>query len=306
MLLRQAEILLYVLQERSFTLAAERLDLTQPAVSHAVASLERHLNLRLLHRARTGVQLTPDGERLLPYVQQLARAAERLREEAARPPHTVSGKVRIGSFPSTSIHILPRVIRTLARQHPQVDVLIFEGVPDEIARWLDQGTIDLGFLESPYPQQLDSQPVLSDEYRLLLPADHPLASRRQVEMHELSGEPFVLSKFGCEPVLRAAFGDAKATLNVTYEVRDLTTLLAMVREGLGVSMIPDLLLTQLPGDLKSVPVRPAVRRDIALAQPRGTPLSLPALTLRSAILHGMADLPPGAAGGGTGRDHGLP
>ncbi|WP_084047587.1 LysR family transcriptional regulator [Deinococcus hopiensis] len=130
MLLRQVEVLLAVLQEGSFTLAADRMEMTQPAVSHAVATLEKNLSLRLLQRGRTGVQLTPDGQRLLPHFQKLARTAEHLREEAARGPDTLSGKVRIGSFPSTSIHVLPHVIRAMAEQYPRVEVLIFEGLPD--------------------------------------------------------------------------------------------------------------------------------------------------------------------------------
>lgn len=106
-------------------------------------------------------------------------------------------------------------------------------------------------------------------------------------LHQLSGEPFILSKFGCEPVLRAAFREVNATMNVTYEVRDLATLFAMIREGLGVSMVPELLLTQVPSDLMAIRVTPAVQREIGLAHPTGTLLSRPVQTLRETILKGV-------------------
>ena len=265
MLLSQVQAFLMVLDTGSFTEAAFRLNVAQSSVSHSLSRLEKSLGVRLLDRDRTGVRLTQQGERLLPYFRSIASGVSQLQQEAQKQQQEISGKVKIGSFPSTSSRILPRTISELKQLHPAVKVSIFEGTTQDIHLWLDNHTVDLGFVELPTLPHYTLIEILQDELRLIAPLDHPLAAQPAVSLAEIARHPYVLSRFGCEPLIRQAFDTLGLTLDVVYEVRDLATLLALVEEGIGLTLVPELLFPASTLTLASVKVTPSIPRHIALA-----------------------------------------
>ncbi|WP_169743911.1 LysR family transcriptional regulator [Deinococcus misasensis] len=265
MLLSQVQVFLMVLETGSFTEAAFRLNVAQSSVSHSLSKLEKQLGVKLLQRDRSGVRLTPQGEALLPYFRSIAHGVAQLQLAARQQQGEVSGKVKIGSFPSTSCRILPRAISALKQQHPQVEVLIFEGTSSEVERWLDNHTVDLAFVELPTHSHFQLKAVFQDQLRLIVPHGHPLDVEGEILLSQISPYPYVLSKFGCEPLIRQAFMQQGLTLDVVYEVRDLTTLMALVEENIGVSLVPELLIPHSTAALASVPVRPVIQREVALA-----------------------------------------
>ena len=126
-MIAKARALMSAVEMGSLKAAAEALGCTQSAVSHMIASLEKELGFRLLRRARSGVKLTDEGERLLPFVRALLSADEQLRQSAASIRGLDQGTVRIGAFTSVAVHWLPPVLKEFQRDYPNVEFKLLNG-----------------------------------------------------------------------------------------------------------------------------------------------------------------------------------
>jgi DNA-binding transcriptional LysR family regulator len=245
------------------TEAAARLAISQSAVSHALASLEAELGLRLIVRDRAGSTLTDAGRSLLPCAQRALDAVSRLSSEAAALSGVQRGRLRIGAFP-TAGQLLPPVIRAFRRRYPAVEIVLLEGSDQEVTHWITTGIADLGVVTGPKPA-LASVPLSDDQMLAVLPADHPLAGQHDVAVAELADDPFLLSAGGCEPLIRRIHNKAGVPFAPAQHVYDMATLLAMVREGLGISIVPELALRTSPSGLAALPLRPRAPRHLHLA-----------------------------------------
>lgn len=191
---------------------------------------------------------------------------EGLRQEASALACAPRGRVRLGSMPSVSETLLPELLARLRGRHPGIDVVVMEGHDDELVRWLLDGTVDVAVTADTSPR-LESLPLGEDELLAVLPADHPLARRGGVPPRALAGERFILAAAGCERLILKGLRAAGVEPNVTYEVLGAGTILAMVAEGLGVSVMPAL-CTRAAGDrVALLPLRPTARRRIFLSVP---------------------------------------
>lgn len=272
MTLAQLQILLAIVEAGGFTVAAERLSLTQSAVSHAIAALEQELGVTLLERRRSGVQLTAVGDRIIAHARAAVGAAEAVRQEAAASSGLATGRVCVGSFPSVSARLLPGVLRSLRERCPGVTVVLFDGADEEVLQWTIERIVDVGVVTGPQPGLLLT-PLGSDPYVVVVAPDDPLTRQALVSAHDLAGEPFILSKGGCKPFIDRLFAESGVPLRPAYEVRDLPTILAMVREGLGVTVAPLLALPEPPAGLCLLPLSRPLIRPLALAVPAGVPLA---------------------------------
>lgn len=264
MTLAQLRTLVAVVEAGSFSVAAERLALTQSAVSHAIAGLETDLGVSLLHRDRGGPVPTPAGERVLAHARAMLRLHEHIRQEAAAASGQQVGRVRVGTPPSVSARLLPGVLAALRRRHPGIEVVLFEGSDHEVDGWLRSRAVDVGIVPCP-ARGLDTVELVADEFFLVVPAAHALGSRASVRLREVAAEPFIMSKGGCEPMIRHLYRTAGTQPSVRYEVRDMPTLLAMVQEGLGVTVVPALSLPPQTPRLRALHLEPPGRRRLALA-----------------------------------------
>jgi DNA-binding transcriptional LysR family regulator len=243
--------------------AAVRLGLTQSAVSHALASLERELGARLIIRDRTGCLLTELGTRILPDAAEALRHAGRIADIAAAESGLREGQLRIGLIPSGSSALLP-LIAQFQRRYPGVKVAVFEGTDQEVSDWIDDRTVDLGVVAGPRPD-LETVPLAEDEMLAVIPSGHQMASRGEITLAGLAGEPFLMSAGGCEPAIRRLHDQHRVPLTPASRVTDMATLLAMVREGLGVSIIPALSLGTSHDGITVLPLRPRVPRILLLS-----------------------------------------
>jgi len=144
----------------SLTRAAEALGCTQSAVSHAIASLESELGFRLLRRARSGIRLTDEGERLLPAVRSLLSASEQLEQTAASIRGLDQGTVRIGAFTSVAVHWLPAVLKEFQRDYPHVSFRLLNGDYHDVSEWLSDGSVDIGFVALPCEVKCECKTVM--------------------------------------------------------------------------------------------------------------------------------------------------
>jgi len=244
--------------------AAARLHMTQPGVSRAVRALEDELGTELLHRRRGRVALTAFGERALARSRALLREAEAMRQERDELTGVATGHVRLGSMPSVSSTILPPLLAALEHRHPALSVTVLEGHDDELVKWVGEGIVEIAVVAGDH-DQLVLQPLVTDELLAVLPAAHPLATRQTVRPRDLAAEPFILTRAGCERLVLGALAMQSVTPNVRYEVSEASSILALVGEGLGVSVMPGLAAHRPPREVVLRPLNPRTERRLSLA-----------------------------------------
>ena len=237
MTLAQLRALIAVLDSGSFSKAAEVLNVTQSGVSLAVAAIERELGAALVERARTGVSPTECGVRVLVHAREILAREEHIRQQAKLSHGVHTGRIRLGSVPSVSSRLLPGLVGSLARRHPNLEVVLFEGTDEEVVEWLGARAIDVGVVTLPC-KAFDTADLISDDMLVMIPAAHRLARRPRLRLRAVASEPFIMSKGGCEPLIRRVFRSAGLSLRIRYEVREMATILGMVKEGLGVTIVP--------------------------------------------------------------------
>lgn len=245
----------------SFTRAAEALSYSQSAVSRLVADLEREWDVTLLERSRAGVALTREGEQLLPAARALCAAHDEFRTRVDSLHNLSAGIIRIGAFSSVSTHWLPRIIAAFRRDYPGMEYELFLGDYDEMENALITGRIDCAFLRLPTEANgLAATPLTQDELLAVLPEGHPLAALNRVPIEQLAREPFIMLEKGHNEVVAEAFERAGVQPNTQVTTWDDFTIMAMVEAGMGVSILPELILRRTPYRLVTRPlVQPAYR-----------------------------------------------
>lgn len=261
MTLLQLEIIKTVVDTGSFTKASEILGLTQSAVSHAIAGLETEFGICLLHRNRTGILLTEAGKELLFNIRETLNHAEQIKQKVSEMQGIITGKIRIGCFSTVAAKLLPGILKQFNANYPAVKIQLLEGSYTEIEKWIASGNVDLGFVLLPN-KELDVTPLIQDEYVVLLPETHRLTGASFIRIQEIATEPFIMPLAGCEMFVNKAFEQLNAKPNVLFEVEHSNTILAMVQNGLGISIVPEMLF-QPPG-VFTTSLKPKLFRKIGL------------------------------------------
>lgn len=262
----------------SVTRAAEQLLMTQPAVSHAIRGLERELGVSLLVRRADGVSLTSVGAAVAERAAIIMAQLEGLRADAAAAAEQSATTLRVGVLSSVNARIMPSLLRSFADAQPEVRVRVLEGSDPEVLDWLRTGAVDVGVVAEPLDDLLTS-PLAGDELLAVLPVDHPLAERASVPIAELAREPFIMPAGGCGPIISGLARAAGVTLRRHYEVRDTVSITSMVRERLGVTIMPELSIPDDRSGLRVLPLEPQARRRLSFAVPQDAEPLPAALTL---------------------------
>ncbi|MDM5317242.1 LysR family transcriptional regulator [Fictibacillus sp. b24] len=249
----------------SFTKAAEELGYTQSAISQMVHSLEEELSTILILRSRTGVKLTPDGEEFLPFIKKICNSHRELKEKIKEMEGLETGLIRIGSFSSVSCHWLPGLIKEFKKQYPAVEFEIHQGDYTDIANWIKEGSVDFGFVNPNAVSNLTMIPLQKDEMFAVLPENHSLAEKDVVSLEELMNEHYILLDEGeiSEPL--TIFKQNSVEPNIQYRVHDDYAIMSMIEQGLGVSILPKLILSRCPYQVVTKPISPSFARTISLA-----------------------------------------
>lgn len=265
MTLSQLELFVTLVEAGGFSAAAARLGITQSAVSHTVRTLEQALGATLFDRRESPPALTDGARRLLPHVRAMLASAESIRHEVAAERRLRAGVLRIGSFgPSSSLRLLPRLLRAFSTRYPGVEVQVDEHADGVIAQWLVDRRVELGFVTLP-DERFDTVEVARDEYVVVLPEDHELAARSEIEASALDGLPFIASSAGCGDHIAALLSLAGAVPHELFRLPQVLSVLGLVEQGLGISISVRLALPdQWPGVVYR-PFRPTAARHVALA-----------------------------------------
>ncbi|MBB3929601.1 DNA-binding transcriptional LysR family regulator [Kaistia hirudinis] len=260
----QLRSLISVAETGSFTAAATRVGVTQSGMSQALAALEESLGVKLLTRQRHGVELTAFGERALHHARAAFAHLEAIRKEAAEATGEEAGSVRIAAFPGVFATVLPPLLRRFRTLHPDIELVALETDDREVEAWLEAGSIDLGVVLNPSPDS-DAVPIGEDAWVAVLPVAHRLARRGKLSFADLAAEPFVLATGGCHVHARTLAEAAGLSLaDVRMEVRDWTSAIALVREGVGVSLVPESTLAEKSKGLRTAQLDPSLCRRFGL------------------------------------------
>lgn len=250
-----------VVEMSSFTKAAELLGYTQPALSQMIASLERELAIKLLYRTSHRVCLTIEGERIFPAIAKMVSQYLSMQEIAHEIRGLETGTIRIGTLSSISSQWLPPLIRDFGKKYPHIQFIMHQGDNNIIPEWLRNGEIDFGFVNMSVYQGKATF-LKEGEYLAVLPQSHPLAVQKSVTLQELSTEPFLAIEEGSFSRPLAAFQEAGLMPDIRLRVHDDYSILSMVEHGLGVSILPELLLRKTSYQVATLPIEPAVMRKL--------------------------------------------
>ncbi|MCR5090899.1 MAG: LysR family transcriptional regulator [Oscillospiraceae bacterium] len=259
------EALAATVENGSLTAAARQLGCTQSAVSHSLESLEKELGFPILRRGRSGVHLTVEGERLMPSVRAVLRSVEQLSQTAAAIRGLDTGTVRIGAFTSVAVHWLPAVLKEFQTDYPKVDFVLLNGDYHDVEQWLSDGSVDIGFINIPCAVDCECIPLMEDRLLAILPEDSRFASYPKFPLIECETEPFISLLESSDHDARRALEAAGVKPNVRFYTKDDYAIIAMVEQGLGMSIMPELLLKGRHDRLLILPLIPEAKRTIGIA-----------------------------------------
>lgn len=283
--------LLKVVELGSFTKAADVLGYTQPAMSQMISSLERELSIKLLYRSRYGIHLTLEGERLFPFIQKTVSMYRAMLEIADEIRGLDSGTIRIGTISSISCHWLPGLIKRFQERYPNVKFILHQGDYTSIPEWVRTGEADFGFVNPDAIPGVTTRFIKSGELRAVLPVDHPLAAKEYVTLEELAKEPFLLLEEGALSEPLEAFRQAGLEPDVRLCVHDDYSILSMIESGLGVSILPELVLRKTNYRVAILPVKPVLTRKIGLIMKDKNSLPIASKYFIDFLFENIADLP---------------
>ncbi|MEO7058684.1 MAG: LysR family transcriptional regulator [Lapillicoccus sp.] len=261
-----------IADEGSFTGAAVALGYSQPAVSQMVRRLEQRSGTVLVERIGRNVRLTEAGQVLARHAVGVLAALSAAEEEVAAIAGLRAGRVRLMAFPSSSASLVPRALSLVKKRFPDITVTFSEGEPPESLAALRDGDCDIAVAfayeggDIARGEDLDlfvSTKLLDDEVRLAVPKDHPLAGAGEADLADFAAESWIAGCPRCRGHLLTLARQAGFAPTVSFETEDYVAVLGLVSEGLGVALVPDLILAAAHNtDVATLSLKPASRRAI--------------------------------------------
>ena len=286
--LRQLEYFVAVAEERSFSRGAERVHVVQSAVSTAVAKLERELDIQLLDRTRYRIRLSPAGAAFLSEARSTLAAARRAKDSVTRYREQLSGSVDLGTLMSSGPLDLPAALGQFHTRYPLVSIRLHQsvaGTAGHLAAVAD-GSLDLALVAATKaPKQVTLRPIAREPMVLLCRSDHRLTTHNQMNVVDLAEETFV--RFAAGWGIRRQTDDALAIAGITpdapYEVADYDTAAGLVRNRLGITLMPATPAGRYP-DLRAIPIIPTITWTLALATTAQLPVPPAAMAMADTLL----------------------
>ena len=209
---------------------------------------------------------------VLPKMQEILQKDRELTELIGDIRSADAGTVRLGAFTSVAVHWLPGMIRTFQSAHPKAELKMFNGDYHDMEQWLREGEVDLGFVTLPAPEGMRTIPLTQDPLVAIMPKNHRLAQLEEIPIQELGEDPFISLLQSSAYDIHRALDNAGVRPNIKFTTKDDYAILAMVEQGLGISIVPQLLIQGRTQNLAVRPLKPRASRTIALAIPEGKPL----------------------------------
>ena len=291
------KVFVEVAKQGSISAAAEELSYTQSAVSQQIAALEAETGVTLIERLPRGVRLTTAGSTLLAHAEGILGRLAAAEADLEAIAGLRGGQLRMASFPTAGATLMPLAIAMFRAQHPEVELTLAEGEPEEIAPRLYAGEFDLALLfefegtSESLVADLVRQPLFEDPMFLTLPADHALAQRRTLRLADLRAEAWVQtsSSSACARHVVRCCHVAGFEPIVSFESDDYQTVQGLVAAGVGVALIPKLAVASAREDVAIRALSPSSPvRNVIAATPEGSRLT-PAAAAMGTIMTSVAE-----------------
>lgn len=248
----------------SFSRTADEMGYSQSAVSQMIRSLENEMSMPLLIRSHNGVELTHEGKELISHIRAVVNDYRILQEKTKELKGMNSGEIRIGTINSVSCYWLPKMIKDFQNEYPEVSFNLLQGEYTSIAEWVRTGEVDFGFANSDAIRGLTVVPLYTDEMMAVLPVDHPLCDNETILLKDLANEPYIQLEEGSFNEPLNAFHELHLDPNIRLCVFDDYTVMAMVEEGLGYSIIPEMNLRRHDYRIVKKSLEPKITRNLCL------------------------------------------
>ncbi|MGI5284762.1 LysR family transcriptional regulator [Nonomuraea polychroma] len=250
--------------------AADALMVTPSAVSQQIAKLERETGARLMERNGRGVRLTDAAGLLAEHAERILALVETAEADFEALRGEVVGRLNVAAFPTATRGIMPKALSALRDRHPDLWIQLMEREPERVVRDVARGELDLGVIQDwlnrpmALPDGLSKATLLDDIADVALPAGHPLADAKEVELAKLHGERWISSSPGtvCHDWLVFTLRNASLEPEIACMADEYPTQLALVAAGLGCAIVPRLGRDCVPPGVRLVPIRPRQSRRI--------------------------------------------
>lgn len=249
----------------SFTKAAEVLNYSQSGISRMIHDLEKEWKVSLLERGRNGIRLTSDGLKLLPFVQNVCSEYQKLQSQVDELNGLQTGLIRVGTISSTATHWLPAIIQEFQKDYPNIDYELLLGDYTEIENWILEGRVDCGFLRLPTHAEFETIFLKQDKLLVILPEDHPMAGCERFPVSALCDYPFMLLEKGAKAEVSEIFERNQISPKIHFTTWDDYAIMSMVESGLGISILPQLILQRIPYRIVAKELDVPAYRNIAIA-----------------------------------------
>ncbi|GGS65626.1 LysR family transcriptional regulator [Planobispora rosea] len=282
-----------VAEARHFTQAAERMRVAQPSLSKQIKALETDLGAPLFSRARGNVTLTPAGEALLPLARRILADAETARREVAELAGLRRGRVRLGATPSLCAGLMADALARFHRAYPGIELLVEEGGSRDLVRALARGQLDLALIIMPLQSDdpaLVTEEILRENLVVVSPSSSR-ARRPYLRIQELREQPMVMFRRGYD-LREATLGACRqAGFEPRFAVEggEMDAVLRFVEAGLGVALVPSMVLDGRPGLTGTPLAPPGLRRTIAIAHRKDVEPTRAAQAFRATLLFFLAE-----------------
>lgn len=260
------EAFLKVVETGSFKQAAEELGYTQAGISYMIGALEKEFGLPLFVREHGGTHLTAEGKALLPWMHGISNSNRQLAAKLAELKHLESGSVRIATFTSTFIHWVPGITKLFCERHPAIKLdFICDDDQGNVEDLVWSGDADCGFFALPIKRELETVSLGHDPMLIVLPKDHPEADAEYFSREAMERFPCIKLSSGTCAEMDEVFARNGVEPSIAFSIGNDYAAIAMVAEGLGYSVFPELILREPLFDV--VCKRPEIptSRELAIA-----------------------------------------
>ena len=258
----------------SFSKAAELLGCTQSGLTHMMNTLEQEMGVKLLIRGFDGIRLTSDGEKLLPYIRAFLRDGtelERAAGELGGGKQQEEKTLRVACYTSMRLEWLPGILRLFSERHPDVRVDARDGSVDEVFSLVENGLVDVGMASRQTPMHCGWIPLADDPLRVVVPADYPAEQGADgqdfIPLTDLGGKTFLMPSLGFDRDIMRALNRPKFKPIIRTTLVDDASVVRMVENHEGVTMLSELVLRAITGNFRALPTDPAFSRELGIAVP---------------------------------------
>lgn len=276
MTLLSYQIFQTVVEQGSFQKAAEVMNLTPSAISHSISNAEKELGFPLFNRNKNGVTLTSYGENLQPYILTVLNSDIKLQQAIHEFNGLTNGSVKIGTFSSFCCSFISDLVRGFKEQHQNIEITIYQGTYDDVYTWLKTGVVDIGFLSESSHKDLDFHSLYEDELLCIVPKGFHTKHRKYIDISEIADKSFVSQHESTDADIQNVFHKYNLHIKSSCHVVDDLSTVAMVAAGLGIGVMPQLVMQNIPYEVDHYSFHPAEYRTIGICT-QNTDLMAPAV-----------------------------